>query len=259
VPQSANARAALDPISGRNESLPMPIKATLKRALGRLFTTDALEKLTEYSIAAREPSVSLEAAETITAEGSSWNEIVDAGRRILWGRTLERIGAADILLLEFGVWKGDSTRHFVTLNRSARSLFYGFDSFEGLPEDWRGMTAQRFDVGGALPQIDDDRVTFVKGWFRDTLPPLLDSLEEKSEGRAVIVHFDADLFSSTLYLLFTLGTKFKHYHFIFDEFSGHETRALYNYIQATGAEAKFYYRLDWQGCPQVVSGEIRLP
>ena len=121
------------------------------------------------------------------------------------------------------------------------------------------MDAERFDVQGQTPRIDDARVKFVKGWFRDTVPGLLDELEAALHGRTLVVHYDADLFSSTLYLLFTLGARFKRYHFIFDEFSGHETRALFNYIQATGAQATFFYRLDWQGCPQVVSGELAIP
>lgn len=236
----------------------MPIKALLKRIIGRVFSPDWFEKLTEYSIAEREPALSLDQAEKIVPPGTSWDDVVEVGRRVLWRKMLEKAGR-DILLLEFGVWKGDSMRCFVGLNSSPRSLFYGFDSFEGLPQDWRGMAAERFDVGGAVPGIDDSRVTFVKGWFRDTLPPLLDTLAEAGADRAVVVHYDADLFSSTLYLLFTLGARFKRYHFIFDEFSGHETRALYNYIQATGSEASFFHRLDWEGCAQVVSGELITP
>lgn len=237
----------------------MSLKAHLKRRVGRGLRRELLEKLTEYAIAESEPGVSLAAAETIHPVGSGWEKIIERGRETLWQRTLERIENPDLLLLEFGVWKGDSTRYFVKLNTSPNSRFYGFDSFEGLPEDWRGMQAERFDVGGNLPRIDDDRVKFVKGWFRDSLPPIMDEVERAAAGRALVVHFDADLYSSTLYLLFKLGERFKRYHFIFDEFSGHETRALFNYIQATGAEAEFFYRLDWEGWPQVVSGELRLP
>ena len=237
----------------------MTAKTKAKRIIGRSFSVDFLEKLTEYAIAEAEPSVSLAGTETIVPKGSGWAEIIDQGRVELWQKTLARISNPDILLLEFGVWKGDSTRCFIELNKSPNSRFYGFDSFEGLPEDWRGMTTTRFDVQGVMPKIDDPRVKFVKGWFRDTLPGLMEELEQASQGRALVVHYDADLYSSTLYLLFTLGARFKRYHFIFDEFSGHETRALYNYIQATGAKATFYYRLDWQGAPQVVSGEIVIP
>src|SRR5208282_2854043 len=39
------------------------------------------------------------------------------------------------LLLEFGVAGGTSIRHIAS---STRSLVHGFDSFEGLPEDWSG-------------------------------------------------------------------------------------------------------------------------
>jgi hypothetical protein len=237
----------------------MPVKAKLKQLIGKSTSIDWLEKLTEYAIAEQATSVSLAGATAIEPAGTSWQEVIERGREDLWTRTLGQLASNELLLLEFGVWQGESTRFFAGLNRAPTSRFYGFDSFEGLPDDWRGMAHERFDVGGAIPAIDDPRVKFVKGWFRDTLPGMLDELAEASRGRELVVHFDADLYSSTLYLLFTLGTRFKRYHFIFDEFSGHETRALYNYAQATGAECRFLYRLDWQGCPQVVSGEIVIP
>jgi hypothetical protein len=234
-----------------------PLKARVKSLIGRSVPVDFLEKLTEYAIAEREPAVSLAKAETIDPAGSSWEAIIERGRETLWRKTFAHVPGEDVLLLEFGVWKGESIRYFAGLNRSAGSRFYGFDSFEGLPEDWRGMVAERFDVDGAAPLIEDERVKFVKGWFQDSLPGRMDELAAASEGRSPVVHFDADLYSSTLYLLFALGERFKRYHFIFDEFSGHETRALHNYIQATGAKCEFLYRLDWQGWPQVVSGELR--
>ncbi|MFL6720550.1 MAG: TylF/MycF/NovP-related O-methyltransferase [Sphingomonas sp.] len=235
----------------------MFFKARLKSAVGRLVPRDRLEQLTEYAIAEREQAVSLRDAELIQPSGSSWTDVIERGRETLWQRTLGHISRTDILFLEFGVWRGESIRTFTGLNTSANSRFYGFDSFEGLPEDWRGMAAERFNVEGRPPEVDDDRVEFIKGWFQDSLPPMMDRIEREAAARAVVVHFDADLYSSTLFLLFTLGARLKHYHFIFDEFSGHETRALFNYIQATGAKASFLYRLDWRGCPQVVSGEMR--
>jgi hypothetical protein len=234
------------------------LKAGTKRRVGRTLSRETLEKLTEYTIAETEPSVSLREAKQIVPTGTGWEAEIERGRETLWQQTFAAI-PKPMLLLEFGVWKGDSTRYLTGLDSNPDSRFYGFDSFEGLPEDWRGMAAERFDVGGNLPKIDDARVKFVKGWFRDSLPPVMDELEDLAKTRSVVIHFDADLYSSTLYLLFTLGAKFKRYHFIFDEFSGHETRALFNYIQATGAEAAFHYRLDWEGFPQVVSGELTLP
>ena len=235
------------------------IKRSMKQLLGRTISREQLEKLTEYAIAEREPSLSLRNAKTVVPTGTSWEDVIEGGRQTLWRDTLARVGRPELLLLEFGVWTGQSMRQLVGLNANPSSRFFGFDSFEGLPEDWRGMAAERFDVGGVMPKIDDQRVKLVKGWFRDSLPPMMDELAELARDRALVVHFDADLYSSTLYLLFTLGSRFKRYHFIFDEFSGHETRALFNYIQATGATAEYFYRLDWQGFPQVVSGELTLP
>lgn len=232
------------------------MKAAAKRLVGRSIGRDLLEKLTEYAIAEREPSVSLAGAERIRPAGRGWTAQIERGREQLWDRTLARLAAEDVLLLEFGVFRGESMRYLVDHICSPGSLFYGFDSFEGLPEDWRGTAAAHFDQGGRCPDIPDPRVRFVKGWFRDTLPQRLDELAAAAKGRALVVHFDADLYSSTLYLLFTLAARFPRYTFIFDEFSGHETRALFNFLQATGATARFHYRLDWEGCPQVVSGEL---
>ena len=96
----------------------------------------------------------------------------------------------------------------------------------------------------------------MKGWFQDSLPPLLDEISAAAESRAVVVHFDADLYSSTLYLLFALTARLPAFTFIFDEYAGHEARALYNFIQATGAKVRFDYRSDWQGFPAAVSGSL---
>jgi len=235
------------------------LKDKLKGLLGRRLSADLMEKLTEYSLLQREDSVSLKGSQLVSMPGTSWSEVADAGRRELWKRTLERIGSSDILLLEFGVFRGESMRELVQLNRSANSRFYGFDSFEGLPEVWRGTSKEQFSTGGQVPDIDDPRLRFVRGWFRDSLPPLMDELAALAAGRALIVHFDADLYSSTLYLLFELARRFDSYHFIFDEYGGHEVRALYNFMQATGATCDFYHHVEWQGLPTAVSGHLKLP
>lgn len=145
----------------------------------------------------------------------------------VWDRAIAEVGAGEpVLLLEFGVFRGDSIRYFSERFSHPEARFVGFDSFEGLPEAWVGYERGTFSTGGRLPEIADSRVSFVKGWFQDSVPPFLDANRGSwSDGRPVLVHFDADLFSSTLFLLTTLWHQIPAYHFIFDEFMGHELRA----------------------------------
>jgi O-methyltransferase len=139
--------------------------------------------------------------------------------------------------LEFGVYQGESIRYWSELNRCATSRFFGFDCFEGLPEDWRGsvlgygmMEKNSFDVGGAIPVIDDPRVEFVKGFFQDTLPGFLERFQLSNR---LVIHMDADLYTSTLYVLCSLDRLMKKGSLIlFDEFASinHEFRALTDYV-----------------------------
>jgi hypothetical protein len=72
----------------------------------------------------------------------------------------------------------------------------GFDSFEGLPEDWRpGLGTGHFSTG-SIPQIDDARVSFEVGWFDDTLPKF-----DVPEHDQLIVNVDSDLYSSAVTVL----------------------------------------------------------
>src|SRR4051794_12682760 len=116
----------------------------------------------------------------------------------------EVCGETAIDFLEFGVYKGHSIRFWSKMNRDPQSRFIGFDSFEGLPEDWtrNWRKGAMGDVGGAVPQIDDQRVSFVKGWFQNTLPGFLNGFTPRSR---LVVHNDSDLYSSTLFTLASLN------------------------------------------------------
>jgi len=153
-------------------------------------------------------------------------------------RTFFNDGNSPVDYLEFGVFRGDSLRSWCKLNASPESRLFGFDSFEGLPEDW---TTERprssFTTSGKTPDIGDPRVHFVVGWFQHSLPGFLNSYEPKNR---LLVHIDSDLYSSSLYCLTSLDHRMPAGTFvIFDEFYDvlHEYRALTDY---TGAYMRKY-------------------
>lgn len=136
--------------------------------------------------------------------------------------------------LEFGVFQGASIKAWAALNQHPDSRFFGFDSFEGLPESWGSVGKGFFDLAGQIPQVDDGRVSFVKGWFQDSLPRFLTTF--KPRGR-LVVHIDADLYSSTLYCLTKLDAFLvKGSLVLFDELysAAHEFRAMLDYTAAYG-------------------------
>lgn len=98
------------------------------------------------------------------------------------------------LNLEFGVFEGESIRFLASLDDRH---FWGFDSFEGLPERWLPSHPEgKFDLHGQAPQ-GSENITFVKGWFEDTLPGFL----KQNAALVSFLHMDADLYSSTIYVL----------------------------------------------------------
>jgi O-methyltransferase len=108
--------------------------------------------------------------------------------------------------LEFGVWQGASIDAWRKLNGHPESRFVGFDTFEGLPEDWNSDHPKgTFSTQGAIPTIDDKRVSFVKGLFQHTLRPYLASNDLK---RRLVINVDCDIYSATLFVLGTLDHYF---------------------------------------------------
>ena len=128
------------------------------------------------------------------------------------------------LYLEFGVHEGkDLARmasYLATLDKSA--IFHGFDSFQGLPEDWDNgqldpATGQllhqqgAFSVDGQCPQLDQVPLDLGKrnpaasgnielhtGWFHATVAPFLDqqlAAAAADSNSVAFVHADADLYS----------------------------------------------------------------
>jgi O-methyltransferase len=143
--------------------------------------------------------------------------------------TNEQLQHEAIDYLEFGVCGGHSFFWWLNKNSNPESRFFGFDTFEGLPEAWGPFRKGSMNAG--LPQLDDKRASFYKGLFQDTLFPFLDEYNLHN-GRRKVIHMDADLFSSTLFTLTSLARYIRPGDIIlFDEFNvpNHEF-AAFNYF-----------------------------
>jgi O-methyltransferase len=142
------------------------------------------------------------------------------GRDWLYQSVIEReaLDRAPMKYLEFGVYRGDSLRWWLDGIAHPDSRFVGFDTFTGLPERWRPTEpAGHFNANGAIPDIRDPRCSFEVGLFQDTLPAFL--AHSDLSGR-LVANLDADMFTSTLFVLTTLAPYLKSGDLVFfDEFS----------------------------------------
>lgn len=135
----------------------------------------------------------------------------------------------DGLVLEFGVASG------YTINILADALpdktIYGFDSFEGLPEEWNSMRIGCF--AGEIPVVRDN-VELRVGLFSDTVPDFANDVG----GDISLLHIDSDLYSSAKSVFDYLGDRIKSGTVIvFDELCGyvtwedHEFKALNEFLE----------------------------
>ncbi|MBW7642879.1 MULTISPECIES: class I SAM-dependent methyltransferase [Geobacillus] len=93
------------------------------------------------------------------------------------------------LFLEFGVFQGDSINF---ISSRVPHTVYGFDSFAGLPEDWRdGFPRGAFRID-QLPRVNDN-VQLIQGLFHESLPKFL----QINHDHCSFIHIDCDLYSST--------------------------------------------------------------
>lgn len=103
--------------------------------------------------------------------------------------------------LEFGVYKG-TTINYISKN-IGKNIVYGFDSFEGLPEDWRtGFSKGVFKVD-KLPKVNSN-VKLVKGYFNNSINKF-----KKRFPNSIcrFIHIDCDLYSSTKCIFDNLENK----------------------------------------------------
>lgn len=144
------------------------------------------------------------------------------------------------LILEFGVYEGQSLR---LIAGQAEQTVYGFDSFEGLPEDWTHFQRKgRFSLEGVPPRFDEANIALVPGWFDKTLPAFLGA----HAGPVRFLHADADLYSSTATIFGALrgrivpGTVIVlNEYFNYPGWEQHEFRAFQEFIRETGLRYQY--------------------
>ncbi len=146
----------------------------------------------------------------------------------------------DALFLEFGVFQGESINFLANLAKV--KIFYGFDSFEGLPETWGGKEAKgHFNLDGKLPKVKKN-VELKKGWFNETLEPFL----KEKKGDVAFLHIDCDLYSSTKTVLDLLAPRIKEGTVIvFDEYINypnwqkHEFKAFQEFVKDNNVQYEY--------------------
>ncbi len=104
----------------------------------------------------------------------------------------------DGLVCEFGVHQAESINHIARWKPEAE--IHGFDSFEGLPEEWQSNIGKGAFALATLPKVAPN-VRLHKGWFDQTLP----LFSQRFPRPIAFLHVDADLYSSTKTIFDVLG------------------------------------------------------
>jgi hypothetical protein len=122
--------------------------------------------------------------------------------------------------LEFGIHEGETIVHTAGSKLNTPNfIIHGFDSFEGLPEDWiKNNPKGHFNLDGNIPNhlLSLNNVNIVKGWFDKSLPKFI---KENDINKISFLNIDSDLYSSANTVLTLLTPYFKGYCVIhFDEF-----------------------------------------
>ena len=180
---------------------------------------------------------------------------VGGARLLLKEKALQRV-ALEGAFLEFGVYKGQSLAHMANL--VSPKMVYGFDSFDGLPEDW--------GVGHAGSSGKKNVEFFGKDAFRAEIPSFEDNVSlyigifEETIDRwmfdhpdlVAYLHIDCDLYSSAKTVLMKLSERITQGTVIvFDEYFGYfewrqgEYKAFQEFVKENNIEYEYlYYRHD---------------
>jgi hypothetical protein len=147
--------------------------------------------------------------------------------------------SGDRLICEFGVFRGSTINHIAAM--TSKTVF-GFDSFEGFPEDWPAMGAKKGHFAVKKLPVVRENVTLIKGWFDESLPTFL----AQNKGMIGFLHVDCDLYSSTKIIFDSLQPRLAAGAVIvFDDYFNHpeweqgEHKAFNEFLTKAGLSAEF--------------------
>lgn len=195
----------------------------------------------------------VEAPPLLAKDFPAYDGFVDAFNKRLEGKPLAML-ALDYYLqgmddasaaagewVEFGSFSGKTMRKIADarFQHGGHKQVHGFDSFQGLPEQWRSnFLAKAFDRAGTPPFQDPEKVIWHVGWFNETVGVFAKTL---APGSLTFLHMDADLYSSTSTIFKALQSFIAPgAYIVFDElvnyegYKDHEMKALYEMLQDTG-------------------------
>jgi hypothetical protein len=142
------------------------------------------------------------------------------------------------LYCEFGVGSGRTINYIASI---VTAQVHGFDSFEGLPEDYMDGLPKGTFKREMLPKVQSN-VVLHKGWFDQSLPVF----KEAYKAPLSFLHMDADLYSSTKTVFDILGDRIVPGTVIqFDEFFNHpgwkdqEYKAFMEFVESYKVKYKF--------------------
>jgi len=205
------------------------IEKTIRRYMRDIYARDLLLQL---EIEARNESIAyIKQHMTNSMIFTSWHAMHE--------NAIEH-ALVDGLILEFGVKKGETIREIAGMTSR---IVHGFDSFQGLPEDWTGMAIRkgRFSQKGKLPKVPSN-VILHPGWFNESLPVFKQQYREP----IAYIHIDCDLYSSTKTIFAELADRFVPGTIIvFDEYFNypnwqqHEYKAFQEFVSAHGIRYEY--------------------
>tara|TARA_Y100001970_G_C14242115_1_gene865569 strand:- start:2447 stop:3145 length:699 start_codon:yes stop_codon:yes gene_type:complete len=130
------------------------------------------------------------------------NKIDLLGTRKKWQQDVIEFVTLNDMWLEFGVREGQTINWL--LEKMPLQVIHGFDSWEGLPEEWNtgAQVWKKGEMNVPMPKFTEN-VILHKGWFQDTIDPW----KAEYKNNIAYLHIDSDLYSSAKTVLTKLNDR----------------------------------------------------